>query len=126
MAAAAGAMARSASSPNDVIGGGISPGRRQSFLRCFGWHAVAGVEWWDMPESFNARSAARHATMTGKIARSKAEARILERERSRQLSPAQRVEAIWALTCDLYTIRNGDEFELRLDRSLARVERRRR
>jgi hypothetical protein len=70
------------------------------------------------------RAEERRATMVVKVARSKAEAIQFERERDQQLSPAQRAEAIWDLTCDLFRIRNGDESELRFDRSVARVKRR--
>lgn len=62
--------------------------------------------------------------MIVKVAHSKAEAIRFERERDRQLSPAERAEAVWDLTCDLFRMGGGDESELRLDRSVARVERR--
>lgn len=77
-----------------------------------------------MHDSFERRADERRKTMTVKVARSKSEARAFELQRDRSLTPSQRVDAVWFLTCDLAAIRGLDESELRLDRSLARIERR--
>jgi hypothetical protein len=77
-----------------------------------------------MEDSFEKRAAARRKTMTGHVAHSIAGARVLERARDEQLEPFQRAEAIWGLVRDLAAVRGSDGSELRLDRSLARVERR--
>jgi hypothetical protein len=64
--------------------------------------------------------------MTARVARSKDEVVAFEAERDEQLLPHERVESIWALVCEIDRIRGGDGTELRFDRSVARLERRRR
>ena len=79
-----------------------------------------------MDGSFKQRSAERRKTMTVRVARSRQEMEAFEVERERSLEPFRRAEAIWPLVCELEMMRGGDGTEFRLDRSLARVERRRR
>ena len=79
-----------------------------------------------MDDAFSERAIVRRRTMVARVARSREEAVALERERDAAMSAAERVEAIWALVCELEAIRGGDGTELRLDRSLGRLERRRR
>jgi hypothetical protein len=77
-----------------------------------------------MDAAFERRSAQRRQSMDARIARSKEEAEVLARERENALPPFERAEAIWGLLRDLATIRGSDGSEFRLDRSVARVERR--
>lgn len=77
-----------------------------------------------MAGTFEERSKHRRETMSGHVAHSKLEARALERAREQSLEPYERAEAIWGLVCDLVAARGSDGAELRLDRSLGRVERR--
>ncbi len=75
-------------------------------------------------ESFEARANDRRDTMIARVARSPEEVRRFERERERSLQPHERAELIWQLTCELAVRRGTDAPQPRLDRSLARVERR--
>ena len=77
-----------------------------------------------MADTFEARAAARRETMTARVARSKEEAESIERALEAQLKPSERAEAIWGLVREPSAARGSDGSELRLDRSLARVERR--
>jgi hypothetical protein len=79
-----------------------------------------------MEHSFAERAAARRKDMVAQVARTREERRAFEFERDRSLPPYRRAEAIWGLVRDLVTLRGEDGTQLRLDRSVARVERRRR
>jgi hypothetical protein len=75
-------------------------------------------------DSFEERAKARRASWRGYVARSAEEAARLEREIEASLTGAERVEAIWGLVLRMPW--GDDASEYRLDRSVARVERRRR
>jgi hypothetical protein len=77
-------------------------------------------------DGFEERAAERRATMQVHVAHSRAEVEALERARERALPPHARAEAIWPLVRELWIMRGGDAAELRFDRSVARLERRRR
>ena len=61
--------------------------------------------------------------MVAKVARSREEVDRLERERDSLQAPHERAEAIFSLICGLIAP-GTDASEFRLDRSIARVERR--
>lgn len=77
-----------------------------------------------MDDDYRERAELRRRTMTARVARSPEEARRFEREREAGAEPFQRAEAIWPLVRELTAMRGDDGSQLRLDRSLARVERR--
>ena len=72
--------------------------------------------------SFESRAAVRRATWTGTVARSFREDDELRRTAENKIPPHERVEAIWQLV--LRMPGGDDAAEYRLDRSVARVERR--
>jgi hypothetical protein len=77
-----------------------------------------------MDEAYERRAAERRKTMTVTVGRSPEAAAALRIASDLSLEPHERVEAIWPLVCALARIRGIDASELRLDRSVARVERR--
>jgi hypothetical protein len=77
-----------------------------------------------MDGSYRARADARRKVMVARVARSPREREDLEFERESAVEPFRRAEAIWTLVCDLTSLRGDDGSKLRLDRSLARIERR--
>jgi len=79
-----------------------------------------------MDEAYERRAAERRAEMVAFLAHSKSEIEAAEARIDAQLTPEERPVAIWSLVCQLSTLRGIDAAELRLDRSLARIERRRR
>jgi len=80
-----------------------------------------------MPEdTFEQRVALRRATMTARLVHSHEAADRVSEELERMIEPSKRAEAIWGLTCELARLQGLDESELRLDRSVARLERRKR
>jgi len=80
----------------------------------------------DASDAFKGRAEKRRTSMTAKVAHSKAEAAAFERARDREFSSSERAEAIWPLVCEMFLAQGGDPDELRFDRSVARLERRRR
>jgi hypothetical protein len=81
----------------------------------------------DQPDdATDARAERRRSTMVARVARSPREAQAITDEFNAALEPSERAEAIYALTCELSALRGVDGSEFRLDRSLARVERRKR
>ena len=82
------------------------------------------AEYFSYMDSFEERATARRAGWRGYVARSAAEAARYEREIDAALTGAERVEAIWDLVLRMPW--GNDASEYRLDRSVARVERRRR
>lgn len=101
---------------------------------------VSGAKWGRLEKSLTAdpaetrdvdyvlsdRARERRRSMVARVARSKGEAQAISDELEDALLPFERAEAIWALTCELGSMRGLDASEFRLDRSLARLERRRR
>jgi hypothetical protein len=75
------------------------------------------------PGTYGERAIERQKTMVAKVARSREEVALLERERDAVQAPHERAEAIFSLTCGLMA-RGTDASEFRLDRSIAHVERR--
>lgn len=66
----------------------------------------------------------RRQEMSARIARTREQRHAFESEREKTLEPFRRAEAIWSLVCDVEALRGENGAQLRLDRSLARVERR--
>ena len=79
-----------------------------------------------MDDAYERRAETRRRTMTSQLAHSKEHAEQLALERTDGLTPNQRAEAIWDLVCELEALRGTSAAELRFDRSVARLERRRR
>lgn len=77
-------------------------------------------------DEFEQRSLERRRSMTAWLARSKAEAAVRHEALDRSMPPAQRAEAVWTLTWELWSTGGRDGGQRRLDRSVARLERRRR
>lgn len=75
-------------------------------------------------ETFEQRAQRRRATWTGFLARSPDQLAAFERNAIRAMAPEERVAAIWGLV--LAMPGRNDAAEYRLDRSLARLERRKR
>ena len=74
--------------------------------------------------SFEKRAAARRVLWSGAVARSPEEAAAFERAADRKIPPSERVGMIWELVLRMDWGEHAREY--RLDRSLGRVERRRR
>jgi hypothetical protein len=79
-----------------------------------------------MVNEFEQRAAERRKSMTAHLARSKEDAQKYADEFDRAMSPVERVEAIWDLSWKLWTAGGERGTQRRLDRSVARLERRRR
>jgi hypothetical protein len=75
-------------------------------------------------EAYERRAAERRATWRGTVAHSFDEAEAISRAGDRELSPSERVELIWTLVQRMPWGNNASQF--RLDRTLGRIERRRR
>jgi hypothetical protein len=73
-------------------------------------------------ESQESRAAVRRVTWTGAVARSYGEADEIKREIESAIPAHERAEMIWQLTLRMQWGNNAAEY--RLDRSVARVERR--
>ncbi len=77
-----------------------------------------------MERAFQERAMARRKRMFARVARTAQQRDAFEREREESLEPFRRAEAIWGLVCDLVALGGENGTQLRLDRSVARVERR--
>jgi hypothetical protein len=75
---------------------------------------------------FAKRAEERRRSMTAFVARSWAQADAIGAALERRMTPEQRAEAVWGLTCELWSNGGDDGSQFRLDRSVARLERRRR
>lgn len=76
--------------------------------------------------AFVKRAAKRRRSMNAATLRSKEALYDVERRRDAAIGPIDRVEAVWAFTRELSLLRGIDGTEFRFDRSIARVERRKR
>jgi hypothetical protein len=76
-----------------------------------------------MDESEN-HAAERRRTWTGVVVHSAKEAEAISRASDAAMSPSERVELVWQLTLGMPW--GDDATEFRLDRTVGRVERRRR
>ncbi len=79
-----------------------------------------------MDKAFQERAWRRRQGMSARLARTREQRDAFETKREEALEPFRRAEAIWSLVCDVEALRGENGAQLRLDRSLARVERRRR
>jgi hypothetical protein len=79
-----------------------------------------------MDEAYERRAAERRATMTAIVVRSPQALAAVKAENIRRIEPHRRAELIWPLVCELAAIQGVDERQLQFDRSVARLERRRR
>jgi hypothetical protein len=70
------------------------------------------------------RAAERRRTWSGVVARSAEEAEVISRAADAAMTPIERMELVWELTLRMPW--GDDATEFRLDRTLGRVERRRR
>lgn len=93
-------------------------------LRGAGRYTQPGVERFGMDKGFQERARRRRQGMSARLARTGEQRDAFEGEREGALEPFRRAEAVWSLVCDLEALRGENGAQLRLDRSLARVERR--
>jgi hypothetical protein len=78
-----------------------------------------------MDDAARARADERQRTWTSRLARSKEEAQSFEDASDDGLTSEQRLLMVWDITRKMAAIGSVDASELRLDRSITRIERRR-
>jgi hypothetical protein len=75
-------------------------------------------------DGFEKRAAERRRTWSGVVARSPEQAEAVSRAADAAMTPVERMELVWELTLRMPW--GDDATEFRLDRTVGRVERRRR